>query len=211
METRLNTILLVAVAAMLTACGQPQDAGARATYIDVAQSAVREEDRVSVEQLAEWLIEERRDFVLIDVRSQDDYAKGSIHEARNVPLVELVTSETLSSLPVDRKVVVYSNGSENAAKAATMLRLAGLDAHLVTGGYNAWHERILNPDIPAEELDGENLQVSAQRAYACYFVGDRGDGAAERSEEAKPFVPPVFTEEEDEDVPPLPPVGEESC
>jgi len=211
METRLNTILLVAAAAILTACGQPQDGGSRATYIDVAQSAVRQEDRVSVEQLAEWLIEERKDFVLIDVRSQDDYAKGRIHEARNVPLVELVTGETLSSLPVDRKVVVYSNGSENAAKAATMLRLAGLDAHLVTGGYNAWHERILNPDIPAEELDGENLQVSAQRAYACYFVGDRGDGAAERSEEAKPFVPPVFTEEENEDVPPLPPVGEESC
>ena len=34
--------------------------------------------------------------------------------------------------------------------------------------------------LPAEELDGENPQVSAQRAYSCYFVGERGEGAAER-------------------------------
>jgi len=210
MEIRLHTILLTALAATLAACGQPPETGARVSFMDVAQSAAREEDRVSVEQLAEWLIEERKDFVLIDVRSQDEFAKGKIHEARNLPLAELVTSETIATLPADRKIVVYSNGSENAAKAATMLRLAGLDAHLVTGGYNAWHQRILNPDIPAEELDGESLQVSAQRAYACYFVGDRGEGAAERLA-PEPFEPPVFTEEEQGDAPPLPPVGEESC
>ena len=210
MEIRLHTILLIAVAALLAACGQPPEPGNRVSFTDVAQSAAREEDRVSVEQLAEWLIEERQDFDLIDVRSQEEYAKGSIKESRNIPLAELVADETIAGLPADRKVVVYSTGSENAAKGVTMLRLAGLDAHLVTGGYNAWHERILNPDIPAEELDGENPQVSAQRAYACYFVGDRGEGAAERAEK-KPFEPPVFTEGEDEDLPPLPPVGEESC
>ena len=209
MEIRLNTILLIMIAATVAACGQPPEPGTRVSFMDVAQSAARQEDRVSVEQLAEWLIEERKDFVLIDVRSQEEYAQGKIHEARNIPLAELVTDETIAGLPYDRKVVVYSNGSENAAKASTMLRLAGFEAHLVTGGYNAWHERILNPDIPAEELDGENPQVSAQRAYACYFVGDRGEGAAERGE-AKPFVPPVFTEEQ-EDLPDLPPAGEESC
>jgi rhodanese-related sulfurtransferase len=210
MGIRLNTILLITVAALLAACGQPPEPGSGVSFTDVAQSAARQEDRVSVEQLAEWLIEERQDFMLVDVRSQDEYTKGNIKEARNIPLAELLTDETIAGLPNDRKVIVYSNGSENAAKATTMLRLAGLDAHLVTGGYNAWHQRILNPDIPAEELDGENPQVSAQRAYACYFVGDRGEGAAERGE-MKPFEPPVFTEDEDDDLPDLPPAGEESC
>ncbi len=99
MEIRLHTILLTALAAMLAACGQPPDTGTRVSFMDVAQSAAREEDRVSVEQLAEWLIEERRDFVLIDVRSQDDFTKGKIHEARNLPLADLVTSETIATLP----------------------------------------------------------------------------------------------------------------
>ena len=210
METRRITTQLIPFASMLVACGQPPEAGPGVTFTDVAQSAARAEDRVSVEQLAEWLIEERKDFVLIDVRPQDDFLQGKIHEAQNIPLAELVMSETIATLPTDRKVIVYSNGSENAAKASTMLRLAGLDAHLVTGGYNAWHQRILNPDISAEELDGESPQVSAQRAYSCYFVGDRGEGGAER-EPPKPFEPPVFTEDEEEDDPPLPPVGEESC
>ncbi len=147
--------------------------------------------------------------MLIDVRSAADHEKGHIGEAQNIAIAQLVTAETLATLPDDRMIVVYSNGSENGAKAATLLRLVGLDARVVSGGYNAWHARVLNPDISAEELDGESLQVSAQRAYACYFVGDRGEGSAERP--AASFVPPVFNVEEEVDDEPLPPAGEESC
>ena len=89
-----------------------------------------------------------------------------------------------------------------------MLRLSGINAHLLTGGYNAWQEKILNPDISAEALDGESLETAEQRAYACYFVGERSDAATlERSSE--PFVPPVYEAmEELEDLPPPP---EEGC
>ena len=121
MATRLNTILLIPLfVAIVAACGRAPEPGTGVSFTDVAQSAARQEDRISVEQLAEWLIEERKDFVLIDVRSQEQYGKGKIHEARNIPLAELVTEETLAGLPADRKVIVYSNGSENAAKASTM-------------------------------------------------------------------------------------------
>ena len=147
--------------------------------------------------------------MLVDVRAAADYDKGHIGEAQNIAIAQLVTADTLATLPTDRKIVVYSNGSENGAKAATLLRIAGLDAHVVSGGYNAWHARILNPDISAEELDGESLQVSQQRAYACYFVGDRGEGSAERPTAS--FEPPVFDLEEEVDDMPLPPAGEESC
>ena len=199
-------LTVIAAALVMAACGR---AGDKVSFHDVAQAAARQSDRVSVEELAEWLIEERRDFVLIDVRSPGDFEKGQIGDARNVPIAELMSTEMLESLPGDRKIVLYSNGSENGAKAEVMLRLAGYDALLLAGGYNAWHQRILNPDIPLEELDGESPQVSAQRAFSCYFVGDRGAGASKRPEIE--FVPPVFTEEEAEELEPLPPAGEESC
>ena len=202
-----NNILLLLPAALLAACNQP--AVPETALVDVAQAAARQTDRVSVQELASWLIEERRDFVLIDVRPAADFEKGAIGEARNIPIAQLVSEESLATLPSNRKVVVYSNGSENGAKAATLLRVAGVDALVVSGGYNAWYARILNPDISAEELDGESLQVSEQRAYACYFVGDRGEGAARRPEAE--FVPPVFDEEEALDDEPLPPAGAESC
>ena len=204
-----QSFLLAATALVMAGCGGSSAPGNQASLVDVAQAAARQSDRVNVTDLASWLIEERQDFVLIDVRSSADFEKGSIGEARNIPIAELVSEETLATLPTDRKIVVYSNGSENGAKAATLLRVAGLDAHVVSGGYNAWYARVLNPDISAEELDGESLQVSEQRAYACYFVGDRGEGAARRPEAE--FVPPVFDEEEEFDDEPLPPAGAESC
>ncbi len=191
----------------LAACSK--DTGSSATLVEVAQAAARQSDRVQVEQLAEWLIEGRQDFVLVDVRAPSDYVKGHIGEARNLAIAELVTENALTGLPTDRKVVVYSNGSENGAKAATLLRIAGLNAQVLVGGYNAWQSRILNPDIPAEELDGESLQVSEQRAFACYFVGDRGEGGARRPQAE--FVPPVFDEDDFDDDEPLPPAAEESC
>ena len=205
--TMTRTLIPVLLLVGLAACSN--DSGNTAALVEVAQAAARQSDRAQVEQLAEWLIEERQDFVLVDVRAPSGYDKGHIGEARNLAIAELVTDATMSSLPTDRKVVVYSNGSENGAKAATLLRVAGINAQVLVGGYNAWQARILNPDIPAEELDGESLQVSEQRAFACYFVGDRGEGAARRSQAE--FVPPVFDEDDLEDDEPLPPAAEESC
>lgn len=206
-----KTPLLLSLAALIAACGQSTTPAAQTSLVDVAQAAARQDDRVTVDELAGWLIEERGDIVLVDVRSPADFDKGQIGDARNIPIAQLVTGDALASLPTDRKIIVYSNGSENAAKAEVMLRLEGFDAHLLAGGYNAWYQRILNPDISAEELDGESLQVSAQRAYSCYFVGERsGDAQKRKDRKSEPFVPPVILEsEEQEDLPP--PAAEEAC
>jgi rhodanese-related sulfurtransferase len=200
------TLLSLSVAS-IAACGPSNKS--EVSLVDVAQAAARQDDRVSVEEVASWLIEERGDFRLIDVRSPEDFASGKIGDAENIPIAQLVTPDVLNALRTDRLVVVYSNGSENAAKAAVMLRLSGIDAHLLTGGYNAWHARILNPEISAAALDGESLRVSEQRAYSCYFVGERSDAAAsESSESSEPFVPPVFVETEDYDELEQPPPAE---
>lgn len=209
MKNTIKATLLSLSVASVAACGPSNKPGA--SLADVAQAAARQNDRVSVEDVAGWLIEGRGDFKLIDVRSSKDYENGKIDDAENIPIAQLVTEDVLQSLPKDRMVVVYSNGSENGAKAEVLLRLSGFDAHVLAGGYNAWHERILNPDISAEELDGESLQVSEQRAYSCYFVGERSDAAQPRgNRDSEPFVPPVYVESEDADELPPPP-AEEGC
>jgi len=207
MKKTLKATLLSRPVAQAAACSPTAKNDVALT--DVAQAATRQDDRVSAHELATWLIEGKGDFKLIDVRMPADFEKGSIGDAENIPLAELVSDTAIGALPTDRKVIVYSNGSENAAKAAVMLRLSGINAHLLTGGYNAWQEKILNPDISAEALDGESLDVAEQRAYACYFVGERSDAATLNSS-SEPFVPPVFEEtvEEFED---LPPPAEEGC
>lgn len=205
----LQVILLSLSAASIAACG-PSDKP-EVSMVDIAQAAARQDDRASVEDLANWLVEGRGDFKLIDLRSPEDYESGSIGNAENIPIALIVTQDVLQTLPTDRMLVLYSNGSENAAKATVMLRLAGFDAHLLAGGYNAWNKRILNPDISANELDGESLQVSEQRALSCYFVGGQsGQDRAQRETDNTPFVPPVLLEEEDAVQPPNE-FSEESC
>lgn len=209
MKNTIKATLLSLSVASITACGPSNES--EVSLADVAQAAARKDDRVSVEDVAGWLIEGRGDFKLIDVRRPEDFESGRIGDAENIPITQLVTSEVLEQLQMDRLVVVYSNGSENAAKATVMLRLSGIDAHLLTGGYNAWHTRILNPDISADALDGESLKVAEQRAYSCYFVGERSDAAtSQSSKDSEPFVPPVFVESELPDELPPPP-AEEGC
>jgi len=200
--------LFLLTAVLLAGCGGP--AGHEVSMTDVAQAAARSDDRVNVEDLAHWIVAGRGDFVVVDVRMPDEFEAGQIQGASNIPLAQIVTEEALAGLPTDRKVIVYSSGSENAAKASVMLRLSGVNAHVLVGGYNAWHKRILNPDITADELDGESLQVSEKRALSCYFVGERTGGVSRSDAAAEPFVPPVIElPEEEEDLPPPP--ADESC
>jgi rhodanese-related sulfurtransferase len=210
MKIRQRAVSLTLAAVLVGACSSDRGSIAGDRLVEVAQAAARGSDRVTVEELANWLVQGRGDLLLVDVRPRTDHAAGAIGEARNLGVAELLDKATLTSLPADRQIVVYSNGAEQAAKAATLLRLAGFNAKVLTGGYNAWHARVLNPDIPLAELDGEALQVSEQRALACYFVGDRGADSARRP--VADFEPPVFEvgSEEAAALPP-PPVGKESC
>jgi len=194
----------------VTACGDNDRLSQQQarSFEQVAQSVARQDDRVLVEDLARWIIEGRKDFVLIDVRPAADYDKGHIENAQNLVVTELVTREKLETLPTDRKVVVYSQGSEVAGQAVVLLRLAGYDASLLLGGYNFWAQRVLNPEISPTLADGEYPRVPEQQAIACYFVG--GDKTAQAPPPRKPavpaFVPPVT-----QPAPPRPGPSHEGC
>ena len=71
-------------------------------------------------------------------------------------MATLFDEETLDSLPRDRKVIVYADDCQNGAKAAVLLRLHGINAHMLEGGYRHWYATVLNPDIPSEAQPGES-------------------------------------------------------
>jgi len=201
-----NSILIGIVVSMFAACGAGNDQGLRfqsKAFTPVTQSIVRKEDRITAEDLAHWIIEENKNLVLVDIRSQQDFDRGHIDTTRHIPMVELFTEQSLKQLPRDRKIVVYSNGSEDAAKAASMLRLLGYNAYLLLGGYNHWSEHVLNPklaDLPDEEM----FVMEKRRAIACYFAGDYKPAAglphlAEQAADSAGYTPPLQPVKEDEE------------
>ena len=187
-------VMSLAVTLAVTGCGGDKASETVISLEPIAQTAAKKQDRVMPEQLADWIISKKRDYRLVDIRSKDEFDKAHIEGAENIPLANLILPETLKTLPKERRLVVYGNGSEQAAKASVMLRVAGFDAYLLLGGYNHWQERVLNPDIPEEAADSETPQQALQRAISCYFA-DPGERTVSElptsSVPVKPFTPPL--------------------
>lgn len=208
---RITLPLLLLAGSILSACSDhDQISSSQASAFEqVAQLVARQDDRVQVEELARWLIEGRKDYMLIDLRSPVDYDKAHINGAQNLTLTQLVTPVQLAALPTDRKVILYSQGSEVAAQAVVLLRLAGHNASLLLGGYNFWARHILNPEILPTLADGEFPRVPEQQAIACYFVGGNQQAASAPAPN-KPipaFTPPIFSKP----APPPSHAPKESC
>jgi rhodanese-related sulfurtransferase len=164
--------ILLLVAAVLFVQSQRPGAGTTADRMQVvARSIARGEDRVQVPDLAARIIQDRRDFVLVDVRPPEAFDVEHIPGARNIPLTEITLPATARSVAGGRTLVLYDGGATEAAQAATLLRVAGVDAQVLQGGFRDWLRYTLDP---ATELGDTTEPVSpAERAaIACYFHGD---------------------------------------
>jgi rhodanese-related sulfurtransferase len=75
---------------------------------------------------------------LIDVRSAEDFAKGHVAQAKNIPLDQLA-NRVNDVGSKDKPVIVMCATGQVAAKAATTLRAAGFSNVVnLLGGLGAW-------------------------------------------------------------------------
>jgi len=142
----------------------------RAAVDRLAQSIARNGNQVTVDELAGWIIEETTAFELIDIRDAANYQAGHVDKAISIPVAELLGPVGLDNLPDDRKIVLYSQGTESAARAAVVLQLAGLDAYSLSGGYDRWLHIMTDPDAVQEAGDAPSR--ARRQAVQCYFEGD---------------------------------------
>lgn len=76
-------------------------------------------------------------FVIIDVRTPEEYAEGHIKGAVLIPVQEL--EQRMAEVPRDRQVYVYCRSGRRSAKAAAMLAKHGFDrVENMVGGIEAW-------------------------------------------------------------------------
>jgi len=81
----------------------------------------------------------RRDFVLLDVRGEDRFAKGHIERAINLPHTR-INKETLREYPHNTLFVVYCAGPHcnGTEKAAIRLARLGRPVKKMIGGVTGW-------------------------------------------------------------------------
>ena len=94
---------------------------------------------IEPEELAEWRRTDRP-HVLVDVREPSEHAVSSIADSELVPLADVGAARHRWS--ANRPVVVYCRTGARSARAARLLRDAGLDARSLAGGIEAWLRRV---------------------------------------------------------------------
>lgn len=81
----------------------------------------------------------QKDFVLLDVRSHDAYAKGHVPGAISLPHRKIIES-TMAQYPGDTMFVVYCAGPHcnGAHRGAIRLAKLGRPVKLMIGGITGW-------------------------------------------------------------------------
>ena len=102
----------------------------------------------SVSTLEATQLINRSDALVVDLRSADDYAKGHILGARNIPLADLERrAGELEKLKAKPLILHCADGNRTGGGVA-VLRAKGFDkAHNLAGGYAAW----LRAGLPVEK------------------------------------------------------------
>ncbi len=103
---------------------------------------------ISADELFENLNDgdESNDPVVLSVRSPEDYAKGHIPGAINIPWTDLADPENLAKLPPDKPIVTYCYTGHTGQIAATLLNVLGYDATNLKFGMMGWSK---DPDVVA--------------------------------------------------------------
>ncbi|PKR78974.1 rhodanese-like domain-containing protein [Halalkalibacillus sediminis] len=88
----------------------------------------------------QW-IEGYRKAQLIDVREPNEYERGHILGARNIPLSQM--KQRLVEIRKDKPVYLYCQSGTRSVRAANMLRKKGYeDLNHLKGGFRKWNGKI---------------------------------------------------------------------
>lgn len=189
-----GSLTAVSMAIAVVGCDQQAPSGAAtADAVDqVARSIARHEDRIAVADLADRLIQDTDQVVLLDLRDEAAFGAGHIEGARQMTITELLGTEGQGVLPANRMLVLYAEDTAGAAQGVALLRLGGRDARFLEGGYRAWERHIAGATGTPADTE-QAYAMAKQQAVACYFAGDYVPvaGLSVKARKDAGFEPPV--------------------
>jgi rhodanese-related sulfurtransferase len=175
-------IVLGVVLALADTVARGMDAGP-VNASTAAQTMLDEKDHVTAGELAQWLVEKRTDYQLIDIRLAWQYDDYHIPTAINIPLAELFQPEGLKKLERTKKIVVYGLGAGHAAETQLLLSMKSYNALSLKEGISAWWNDVITPTSLRSESQSPAGYQQARRLRQ-QFMG--APGASQPSGSAAP-------------------------
>jgi len=158
---------------------------------ELARTIFDSGDRINPQTVSQWIVEGNEEFMLIDVRSAEEFQQGFINNAVNIPLVELMNFDTIENLDTDKMLILYSNGVSYASQAWVVLHSAGIsDVVILEGGLNYWNKVILNPQKPTPYASNDEILVYKAKAAIATSLG--GGALEVQDGDAQTVKPKLF-------------------
>jgi len=126
-----NVLLILLAVLLLTGCAAPAEGG---SYRQISMN-----DAIT-------MMEEESGYIILDVRTSEEFADKHIPGAINVPN-EIIETEALSQLPdKDQLILVYCRSGNRSKQASEKLVALGYTNIVEFGGINDW---------PGETVSGD--------------------------------------------------------
>ncbi len=135
---------------------------------ELARIVDRQVDRVEPTQLAAWIIAERADYRLVDLRDAQAFAQYHIPSADNVPAGSLLDA----GLGRQERIVLYAEDGVRAAQAWMLLRTQGYrGVYMLDGGLQAWKDQVVYPVIADNPTPDQKATDDRLASVAAFFGG----------------------------------------
>jgi rhodanese-related sulfurtransferase len=135
---------------------------------ELAVTALSDNDKVDVHELADWIIKGKYDYRLVDVRSPEEYEKYNIPFSENIIMSELPKSNLMRN----EKILLYSDDGISSAQAWFLMKAAQYKhVYLLEGGLKLWKNEILFPTLSADANSVQLAEFEKAKEIAEYFGG----------------------------------------
>jgi rhodanese-related sulfurtransferase len=105
---------------------------------------------MSVQELKQLIDSKDKNYLLVDVRTPEEYKLSRIPGSVLVPVMDIEQGkgiEEIKSQSEGRKILVYCTSGKRSTRAVLLLKQAGIKGTKVQGGIRAWTEEI-DPSLP---------------------------------------------------------------
>jgi rhodanese-related sulfurtransferase len=146
------------------------------------------QDHVTPAELASWIIENRADYRLIDLRSEAEFDAYHIPSARQVSVAGLPDAQ----LGRQEKIVLYADGGDHAAQAWMLLKASGYrSVYILRGGLGGWKDDVLFPALPSAPAVSDAARIERLRSISAFFGGTPGTAGPNAVAPARTVMPAV--------------------
>ena len=158
--------------------GEPGSAPRNRIDVAAAARTIEDEHQTAALELARLIRDRAPGLRVIDLRANDEPDMYRIPGAARIALTDLAST----SFGRDEIVVLYADGSAQAAEGAALLRARGIArASFLRGGVVAWVDQVMDARIASDATEAERAEFREVAALSRYFGGQPGVSDRPRS------------------------------